>query len=404
MFVNEGISQAASTKEVEVKYKPKSKKRGGMLWGVGLIGAIVMGTLVFRGVSSRSASTEQLQVQANEAAELTVNVIQPKKASGVVKLQLPGELRAYTQAPIFAQTSGYLKKWYSDIGARVKSGDVLAEIDTPEVDQQLEQSLANLKTAKAQLDFSQATYNRNDDLFRRHVIAAQDFDNSTADLRVKQATVNADEADVKRLQALEAFKTVRAPFDGIVTARNTDIGALVNSGSGTALFTVAQTSPLRLYISVPESDANLVQAGTKANLSVMNFPNRTFPGKVVRTSGAIDPTTKTMLTELEVPNESNELFPGAYAEVNLDLENPNPALLVPANVLLFRSEGPSVGIVQSDHKIKLQKIKISRDLGAELEIADGLQATDQVVVNPSDSLSDGQTVKVQPTAGSKPKS
>jgi RND family efflux transporter MFP subunit len=350
--------------------------------------------LAVLGITNRSTATRILQAQTDASVQTIVNVVTPEKAPGKVPLQLPGETRAYTQAPIFAQTSGYVKKWYFDIGAKVKNGDVLAELDTPEVDQQLNQARANLKQAQAALDLSRVTYERNKELFQRHVIAGQDIDNSSGDFQVKEATVAADAASVKRLEALEDFKLVKAPFDGIVTSRNTDVGALVNSGSGNALFVMAQTAPLRVYVSVPESFASDVKEGTQADLTFTGFPNRHFPATVVRTAGAIDPTTRTLLTELQVRNESGELFPGAYAQVRLQTESVDRAWLVPANVLLFREEGASVGIVKPDGKVEIRPIKIGRDLGSKLEVVDGLAENDRVVLNPSDSLANGMVVQL----------
>jgi RND family efflux transporter MFP subunit len=373
---------------------PKKTGRFRFLKVAAVVVVICAAGLAVLGIASRSAATKVLQAQSDANAQQIVTVVNPEKAPAKVTLQLPGETRAYTQAPIFAQTSGYVKKWYFDIGAKVKNGEVLAELDTPEVDQQLNQSRANVKQAQAALDLSQATYQRNKELFQRHVIASQDMDNSTGDLQVKQATLTADEANVKRLEALEAFKLVRAPFDGIVTSRNTDVGALVNSGSGNALFLMAQTSPLRIYVTVPESFSHAVHEGTQADLSFNEFPNRHFPATVVRTAGAIDPTTRTLLTELQVPNETGELFPGAYAQVRLQTESVDRAWLVPANVLLFREEGASVGIVKPDGKVEIRPIKIGRDLGAKLEVVDGLSESDRVVVNPSDSLANGMVVQL----------
>ena len=356
-----------------------------------VIGAVGLAIL---GIASRSNATKELQTRTDALAQTIVNVVKPEKAPSKVPLQLPGETRAYTQAPIFAQTSGYVKKWYFDIGAKVKNGEVLAELDTPEVDQQLNQSRANLKQAQAALDLSRVTYQRNQELFKRHVIAQQDLDNSTGDYQVKDATVNADEASVKRLEALEDFKLVKAPFDGIVTSRNTDVGALVNSGSGNAPFVMAQTSPLRVYVSVPESFAHDVREGTRADLTFTAFPNRHFPATVVRTAGAIEPTSRTLLTELQVPNKSGELLPGYYAQVQLQTESNSQAWLVPSNVLLFREEGASVGIVKPDGKVEIRPIKIGRDLGSKLEVVDGLSEGDRVVVNPSDSLANGMVVQL----------
>jgi RND family efflux transporter MFP subunit len=361
-----------------------------------LVVFVVIGAIGFAvlGIGSRLTATKQLEAQSEATAQTIVTIVTPERAPAKVPLQLPGETRAYTQAPIFAQTSGYMKKWYFDIGAKVKGGDVLAELDTPEVDQQLNQSRANLKQAQAALDLSRATYDRNKELFQRHVIAGQDIDNATGDFQVKQATVAADEADVKRLEALENFKLIRAPFDGIVTSRNTDVGALVNSGSGNALFTMAETDPLRIYVTVPESFSHAVHEGTQADLSFNEFPNRHFPATVVRTAGAIDPTTRTLLTELQVPNTTGELFPGAYAQVRLQTESVDRAWLVPANVLLFREEGASVGIVKPDGKVEIRPIKIGRDLGSKLEVVDGLAGADRVIVNPSDSLASGMVVQL----------
>jgi RND family efflux transporter MFP subunit len=355
---------------------------------------ICAAALAVLGITSRSAANKALQTQTDANAQMVVTVVSPERSAAKVPLQLPGETRAYTQAPIFAQTSGYVKKWYFDIGAKVKSGEVLAELDTPEVDQQLNQARANLKQAQAALDLSRVTYDRNKELYQRHVIAGQDIDNSAGDFQVKEATVAADAASVKRLEALEDFKLVRAPFDGIVTSRNTDVGALVNSGSGNALFTMAQTSPLRIYVTVPEGFSHSVHEGTQADLSFNEFPNRHFAATVVRTAGAIDPTTRTLLTELQVPNESGELFPGAYAQVRLQTESADRAWLVPANVLLFREEGASVGIVKADGKVEIRPIKIGRDLGSKLEVVDGLAENDRVVVNPSDSLANGMVVQL----------
>lgn len=355
---------------------------------------VCLTALAIVGIRSRSATTSNLQKVADQAAQITVSSVHPERAPATVTLDLPGQTQAYIQAPVFAQTSGYLKKWNFDIGSRVKEGDVLAEIDTPEVDQQLAQAQATLKEAQAAVWLSQATYNRDRDLLKGRVISQQDFDNQAGDLRVKQATVNADEASVGRLEALEAFKLVRAPFDGIVTARNTDIGALINSGSGNALFLIAKVSPLRVYVSVPEAMAAYVRQGTKADLTFNTFPGRKFPAEVVHTAGAIDPSTHTLLTELQLPNETGELFPGAYAQVHLHTDGNTQALLVPANVLLFRSEGTAVGLVNPEGKVEIRKIKVGRDLGTKLEVTEGLSIADRVIENPSDGLADGMQVHV----------
>ena len=349
------------------------------------------------GITSRSASTVALQEQTNQAAELTVAVVTPEKAPATVSVDLPGQTQAYTEAPIFAQTTGYLNKWYFDIGAKVKAGNVLAEIDTPQVDQDLNQAKANLRQAQAALDLSLVTFKRDEDLLERKVIAQQDFDTASSDLHSKQATVNANAAAVSRLQALEDFKIVKAPFDGIVTRRNTDIGQIVNSGSGTPLFDVAQVSPLRIYVNVPEAMAGYVRVGGPASVTFDAFPGQKFFGEVVRTAQAIDPASRTLLTEIDVANDAGQLFPGAYSPVHLETEGPT-SLLVPSSSLLFRSEGASLGVVGPDNRIHLKKIKIGRDLGGKLEIASGLSPTDRIVVNPVDSLAEGTLVHVQGTS------
>ena len=375
--------------------KRKPRRSGLMLLLFAVL--IILAALAVYGVLNRSTTTEKLQQQATQAAsEQTVTVVKPERLPTTVSVELPGQTQAYIQAPVFAQTSGYLKKWYFDIGAQVKAGDVLADIDTPQVDQQLNQAKATLKEAQAALDLSRVTYQRNQDLLRRRVIAQQDFDTASSDLGVKQATVNADEAAVMSLQALEDFKTVKVPFDGIVTARNTDIGALVNSGSGNPLFIVAQIKPLRVYINVPENMAQDVSVGANTELKFNEFPGREFAGKVVRTAGAIDPSSRTLLTEVDVPNESGELFPGAYTQVRLVTGGNNRSVLIAANTLLFRSEGAAVGVVNQDNVVELRKIKIGRDLGNQLEVTQGLTLDDRIIVNPSDSLAAGQKVKVRP--------
>ena len=369
-------------------------KKGWPITVITLCAGAGFAVLAVTGIISRASSVASLQRETNRSAELTVAVVTPKRAPATVAIDLPGQTQAYTQAPIFAQTTGYLKKWYFDIGSKVKANDVLAEIDTPQVDPQLSQAKATLKEAQAALDLSRANFVRAQDLLQRKVIAQQDFDTASSDYRTKDATVSSDAASVSQLQALEDFKIVRAPFAGIVTARNTDIGQIVTSGAGTALFSVAQISPLRIYVNVPETMAGYVQEGGSATVNFAGFPGRKFSGKVVRTAGAIDPASRTLLTEIDVANDSGELFPGAYSPVHLETEGPK-SLLVPSNSLLFRSEGASLGVVGPDNRVHIKKIKIGRDLGGELEIVSGLLPTDQVVVNPMDSLAEGTLVHVE---------
>ena len=358
-----------------------------------LAGAVVLIALAVIGVEVRSSRTQAVRQRSQPAAGMTVAVVHPQKASITIPV-LPGQTQAYTDAPIFAQTSGYLKKWYFDIGAKIKAGDVLAEIDTPEVDQELAQAQAQIKVAQAALNLAEVTYRRNQDLFNRKVIAVQDFDTAADTYRENQAIVMADQANINQLDALEAFKIVRAPFNGIVTARNTDIGDYIASGSGSQLFRMQQTSPLRVYVNVPQIFAQMVKIGTEGDLTLDEFPGRKFLGRVTNTARAIDPTSRTLLTELQVPNETGELFPGAYALITLQVNDNTGILTIPSNALLFRSEGATVGVVDADGKVEIRKITINLNLGDKLEISQGLSETDQVIVNPSDSLANGMTVKI----------
>jgi RND family efflux transporter MFP subunit len=358
-----------------------------------LAGAVVLIALAVIGVEVRSSRTQAVRQRSQPVAGMTVAVVHPQKASITIPV-LPGQTQAYTDAPIFAQTSGYLKKWYFDIGAKIKAGDVLAEIDTPEVDQELAQAQAQIKVAQAALNLAEVTYRRNQDLFNRKVIAVQDFDTAADTYRENQAIVMADQANINQLDALEAFKIVRAPFNGIVTARNTDIGDYIASGSGSQLFRMQQTSPLRVYVNVPQIFAQMVKIGTEGDLTLDEFPGRKFLGRVTNTARAIDPTSRTLLTELQVPNETGELFPGAYALITLQVNDNTGILTIPSNALLFRSEGATVGVVDADGKVEIRKITINLNLGDKLEISQGLSETDQVIVNPSDSLANGMTVKI----------
>ncbi len=356
-----------------------------------LAGAVVLIALAVIGSKVRPSRTEAVRQRWQPVAEVTV--VHPQKAAITIPV-LPGQTEAYTDAPIFAQTSGYLKNWYFDIGAKVKAGDVLAEIDTPEVDQELTQAQAQLKVAQAALHLAEVTWRRQQDLFNRKVIGAQDYDTATDTYRENQAIVIADQANINQLEALEAFKIIRAPFTGIVTARNTDIGDYIASGSGAQLFRMQQSSPLRVYANLPQAFADLVKIGTEGDLTLDEFPGRKFIGRVTNTASAIDPTSRALLTELQLPNETGELFPGAYALVMLQVNDNTGILIIPANALLFRSEGTTVGVIDADGKVEIRNIAISLNLGDKLEISQGLSVADQVIVNPSDSLANGMTVKI----------
>lgn len=325
-------------------------------------------------------------------AEETVTIVHPEQSEAATS-RLPGQLSAYTDAPIYAQTSGYLKSWSFDIGAKVKANDILGEIDTPEVDQALAQAKAQFETDTSALQLARVTYKRYQLLFEQKVLDAQTRDTAADTYYEDQVKVAADQANIERLNALEAFKLLRAPFDGIVTARDVDVGAYVANGSGNQLFRVARTSPLRIYVNVPQRDAQLVKLGMEADLTLPQFPNRTFRAHVTNTAEAVDPTSRSLLTQLQIPNESGELLPGAYAEIDFKFTDAR-FLTIPENTLLFRREGPAVGIVHPDGKAEVRNITINRDDGNKLEVSEGLSISDQVILNPSDDLTGGASVRI----------
>ncbi|HWN75238.1 MAG TPA: efflux RND transporter periplasmic adaptor subunit, partial [Candidatus Udaeobacter sp.] len=343
----------------------------------------------------------QYQALANEteAASIpTVAVIHPSVEAGDENLVLPGTLQAYVESPIYARTNGYLRKWYHDIGSRVNKGELLADIDTPEVDQQLGQARADLNTAKANCQLSDITAARYTELLKTDGVSKQEVDNAMGDQAAKRAIVQSAEANVRRLEELESFKHIYAPFSGVLTQRSIDTGTLINAGNGGTtqqLFYLAQTDPIRVYVNVPEPYAPSIHAGIGAYLELTQYPGEKFRGKVVRTSNAIDLSTRTLLTEVDVPNASGLLLPGGYAQVHLEVTVKGDRLQVPVNSLLFRSEGLRAVVVDSNHKARLQTLTIGRDYGVALEVLNGLKAGDWIVLNPPDSLNDGQEVHVK---------
>lgn len=387
------MSEALTTPVAPAPPIPPKKKTNIIIFYLAAAAVLFIGIAVY-GIRARNQWTAEVQLRTNQAARVQVELVRPLTATGTIHLQLPGQAMPFTDSPIVAQTSGYLKKWYFDIGARVKRGDVLAEIDTPEVDQQLAQAQAQLKVAQAASDLAQVTYNRDQDLFKNKVIAAQDFDIAADTYAGARSTVIADQAAVGRLQALEAFKMVRAPFDGIVTARNTDIGDYVPAGSGTALFRMSATSVLRVYVTVPQAFSSLIKPGEQAELTVNEFPGQTFPARVVSTAGAINPTSKRLLTELEASNPTGAPLGGAYVQTTLDIPIDGRGVMIPPTTLLFESGQPAVAVVGSDGKVEIRKVTITRDLGTRLQIANGLSESDQLVVNPPPGLVAGTHVVV----------
>jgi RND family efflux transporter MFP subunit len=352
------------------------------------------GLLLFQ----RRAQYRALAKETEAAAIPMVAVIHPGVEAGDENLVLPGTLQAYVESPIYARTNGYLRKWYYDIGSRVNKGELLADIDTPEVDQQLGQSRADLNTAKANAQLSDITATRYTELLKTDGVSKQEVDNAMGDQAAKRATVQSSEANVRRLEELESFKHIYAPFSGVLTQRNIDIGTLINAGNGGTsqqLFYLAQTDPIRVYVNVPEPYAPSIHAGIGAYLELTQYPGEKFRGKVVRTSNAIDLSTRTLLTEVDVPNSAGLLLPGGYAQVHLEVTVKGDRLQVPVNSLLFRSEGLRAVVVDSNHKARLQTLTIGRDYGVTLEVMNGLKAGDWIVLNPPDSLSDGQEVHVK---------
>ena len=363
---------------------------------------IIVAAIVVGGIVPRLKAKAALTAETHDLATPRVSVIHPKEGAPHQELVLPGNIQAFTDAPIYARTNGYLKKWYVDIGAHVKSGQLLAEIDTPEIDQQLEQARANLNTAQANYRLSQITANRYQDLKNTDSVARQDVDNAVGDFQAKAAMVNSAEYQVKYLEQLEAFKRIYAPFDGVITARNTDIGQLIDSGSsgGTAkaLFQIAATRTLRVYVSVPQLYSQAAKTGLPANLTLAEFPGRKFPGKLVRNAESISTTSRTLLVEVDVDNPTGELLPGAYAEVHLKLPSDIPSYILPVNALIFRSEGLRVATVVDGKHASLVPITLGRDFGNEVEVLAGLTGQELVITSPPDSIVSGEAVRIAETA------
>ncbi|MHB8502004.1 MAG: efflux RND transporter periplasmic adaptor subunit [Candidatus Acidiferrales bacterium] len=375
--------------------------RGSQLFTYLILGVIVLVILGAFTLLQRRAQYHALAEETEALAIPTVAVIHPTTESAQEDLVLPGTLQAYVESPIYARTNGYLKKWYHDIGSRVPKRELLADIDTPEVDQQLSQSRADLNTSQANANLSRITATRYQDLIKTDGVSKQEVDNAVGDYEAKAATVKSSEANVRRLEELESFKHVYAPFSGVITRRNIDIGTLINAGNGGAqqeLFTLAQTDPIRVYVSVPEMYSPSVRAGLGAYLELAQYPGQNFQGKVVRTAEAIDPNTRTLLTEVDVPNKNDLLFPGGYAQVHLQVKVAASRVQVPVNALLFRAEGLRAVVVDASHKTHLRPLTIGRDFGTTLEVLQGLQPEDWIVVNPPDSIDDGETVHVKQAA------
>ena len=328
----------------------------------------------------------------------TVSVVRPKRSAPQQELVLPANVQPYISSPIYARTNGYLRRWYADIGTHVKKGQLLAEIETPELDQQLQQARANLNTAEANLKLAEITANRYQGLLKSDSVAQQDTDNAVGSYNADKAIVAADEANVRQLEQLQSFEKIYAPFDGVITVRNTDIGSLIQSGSGggpqTALFQIAQPGTLRVYVNVPETYSQAAKPGLTADLVLSEFPGKKFQGALVRTADAIDPNTRTLLVEVDVPNPTGTLLSGAYAELHLKLPTTISTYILPVNTFLFRQEGLRVAAVTDGKHAQLKPITLGHDFGNEAEVIAGLDGNESIIVNPPDSIESGQEVRV----------
>jgi RND family efflux transporter MFP subunit len=372
--------------------QPAPRKGHRRLWGL-LVVALILATW---GEVHRVVARSSLRQQTAAAATLIVMTVAPTRSASGEELVLPGTVQAFTEAPIYARTNGYLKTWSVDIGSTVKKGQLLAEIDTPEVDQQLAQAIADLATARANEALSNTTNTRWKELLTTESVSKQDADEKAGDAAAKKAITESAAANVSRLRQLESFKRVVAPFDGIITSRNTDIGALINAGesAGSELFRLADTHKLRIYVQVPEPYAAAAKPGLEADLKFSEQAGKGYAATTVRTANALDPVLRTLQVELELDNAQRELFPGAYAEVHFKLAGNAKSVRLPANTVLFRAPGPQVATVDAQHRIQLKSIVQGRDFGGTIEVLSGLSADDAVVVNPPDSIIDGVTVRV----------
>lgn len=374
---------------------PSPRKRRGYLVAVVLGVVFLVAAIV--GLISRFSDRRALAKETEQLAVTTVAVIHPKVEPPQQELTLPSSLQAYIESPIYARTNGYLIKWYKDIGSRVQKGERLADIETPEIDQELQQARAARDQSAAQVEIAKTSAKRWENLQKMDAVAQQETDERTNAYAQAQANLAAATANVHRLEELESFKHVYAPFSGVLTKRNVDIGALINAGntgSNQQLFNIARIDPIRVYVSVPEIYAPSVRPGVHASIEVTSLNGQRFTGSVVRNAESIDPSTRTLLTEIDVPNPKGELLPGAYAQVHFDLKVQAVRLSVPVNALMFRAEGTRAAVVDANGKVHLQPVVIGRDFGLDVEILGGLQPSDSIVLNPSDSLEEGQQVSV----------
>lgn len=379
--------------------EPGSGRTLGILFAIALLAAI------FYGLHTRSSHEKELAKATDEAAVPTVNVVQPQAGSAAQELVLPGNVQAFTETPIYSRTNGYLKKWYFDIGSHVRRGQLLAEIETPEVDQQLQQSRAELERIQANMELAGVTSSRWQSLLAKHAVSQQEADQARSNYIAAQAAVDASKANVRRLEQLQSYEKIIAPFDGVITARNTDIGDLITAGSGSTnpreLFHLAATGKLRVYVAVPEVYADSIHNGDKADLTQDSNPSVKVPGTIVRNANAIDHATRTLNVEVDVENGDGALLPGAYVFVHFHVPGSVKTVTIPSNTLVFQSEGLRVGVVR-DERVQLVPVTIGHDYGNTVEVTSGLKASDEIVLDPSDSVTNGMPVRVNRGAKGRP--
>jgi RND family efflux transporter MFP subunit len=368
-----------------------------------IVGAIVLlGAVgaVMWGVGTRTRALGVVTQETHEMAVPAVAVVTPTRSAPQEEIVLPGTIQAFTDAPIYARTNGYLKRWHVDIGAQVRAGQLLAEIDTPELDQQLLQARADLSTTQANARLAQTTAERYRDLIQSDSVSRQDLDNANGNLEAREAAVESARANVKRLEQLQAFRRIEAPFAGVITARNTDIGALIDSGSNAKeLFHVAAVNKLRVFVNVPQVYSRAARAGLSADLTLKEFPGRRFTGTLARTANSIEVASRTLLTEIDVDNPRHELLPGSYAEVHIKLPTATTTLQLPVDALIFKGDGLQAAVVDGHNRVGLVTVTTGRDFGDMVEVLSGLSGEERVISNPPDSLSPGDTVRVVTRAG-----
>ena len=373
---------------------PISRRKLGI---AGIVLVCAASAVVVTGIMARARSTAELREWTDAQAIPTVAVASPDARALTPTLDLPGRLEAYSRAPIFARVSGYLKSWSAEIGARVKSGQVIAEIEAPDLDQQLLQARADLQSQQSSAKLSQSTLNRRKQLLASNFVSQQEFDERSADFNNKTSAVNSGQANVDRLEALASYKNITVPFDGVVTERNTDVGALINTGgSGAPMFVVSDIARLRVYVNVPQTYVPSIKLGAKAVITLPEYPNRTFPATVEASSQSVDISSGTTRMQLALDNPKGELLPGGFANVKLSLQRDNLPFHIPASALIFNKDGLRVATVGPDDKVLFKTVTIARDLGRDIELSSGVTAEDRIITAPPDGLNDGDQVRIAP--------